>query len=317
MNISLSSFRLSCACATSSPNSSLINPTACAKQPGPVPMIQLLNQWQKVKDDLDSEAWQGHQSWSEDQKHELAPLLAEYWKACEDLLPAPSVVVRHLTAYGVTTFSREEPWSGVLDIYCSCLSIDDMQAVQSGLTRLNQAMAEIKLFFKKVDAQSAASKSALYLTIGMRLCSLFFSLLARVLSFLQLMHLLYECICEHDPKPLKTDKEEWEELAEQLKMFWTQEIYRGIGSACGKEALKEQIQKEVEILLEAKWQAGQRALETPPLRAESTPPVIMAAAVEKQPSEMQEDTLPSTAIRQAFWDAMASHNTAGSLPRMT
>ncbi len=295
MNYSLPNSRQGSAVATSSPPSSVDYPARPAKHSGPIPIIQLLNLWQKVKDDLDNEAWQGHQSWSEDQKHALRLLLAEYWKACEDLLPAPSVVVRQLTAYGVTTFARGEPWSGVLDIYCSCLSIDDMQAAQSGLTRLNQATAEIKLFFKKVDAQSAASKSTLYLTIGMRLCSLFFSLVAQVLSFLQLMHMLYGCVFEQDKAPLKTDKEEWEDLAEQLKMFWTQEIYRGIGTASSQEVLKEQIQKEVAMLLETKWQASQCI---------------------KQPSEMQEERLPSTAVKQVFWEAMANQNTASSLPEM-
>ncbi len=295
MNGSLPCSRLGSAAATSSLPSSFEHPVRPTKQSGPIPIIQLLNLWQKVKDDLDSEAWQGHQSLSGDQKYALRLLLAEYWKACEDLLPAPSVVVRQLTAYGVTTFARGAPWSGVLDIYCSCLSIDDMQAVQSGLTRLNQAMAEIKLFFKKVDAQSAASKLTLYLTIVMRLCSLFFSLLAQVLSFLQLMHMLYGCVFEQDKAPLKTDKEEWEDLGEQLKMFWMQEIYRGIGTASSQEALKEQIQKEVAILLETKWQAS---------------------PCTKQPSEMQEEKLPSTAVKQAFWEAMASQNTAGSLPKM-
>ncbi len=253
MNFSILRSPLGRGATTSNAKPSFNNPTVCKEQAGPIPIIELLSQWQNVRDGLEGNAWQGYQQLSKDQKCELAPLLAQYWQACADLLPAPSVIGKHLTAYSVTNLSRDVPWIDVLSIYSSCLSADDMHTVQSGLVRLNQAMADIKHLFKRFDAQRADQKSGLYLSITMRLCGLFCSLLSHALALLQLVHMLYRCTTQQANQPIKTGKEQWEELAEQLKMFWMQEMYT---APSNKEAIKKQIQKELAILLETKQKAS-------------------------------------------------------------
>lgn len=213
------------ATAYSTPNhSSSVMAHAKTAESEPVPIAKLLNRWQSVKDSLENNNWAGYQQLSDKQKNELAPLLNEYWLACEDLLPAPKVIVQNFYNYGITSLSRKEPWFDLATISSSSRSCDDIYAIQSGLAKLNQVMTKIRQLFKRFDAQSTQQGNYFYLLVTMRLAGLFFSILSQALTLLQLLFMMYERVNVRDDVALETGKEQWEDLAEQLKTFWLHEM---------------------------------------------------------------------------------------------